>query len=500
VEEIISSAMDAILTVDSSQSIVVFNAAAEQMFRCTADEAVGQKLDKFIPERFRIAHQQHIRQFGKANITRRRMGALGAISGLRSNGEEFPIEASISKAEIDGETLYTVIIRDITERKHTEEQLREQAALLNEAHDAIMVRDLQDRVTFWNSAAENIYGWKSSEAVGRDVRQLLYGGASKEFEEARQYLYENGKFDGEVHHLTKEGKTIIAETRWTLLRDENGQPKSVLAINTDITQKKKLETQFLRAQRMESIGTLAGGIAHDLNNLLSPIVMAIQMLELKLPSQEDRRMISVLRTSAARASDLIKQVLAFARGVEGERALLQSRHLIRDIVRTLSDTLPKSIEIEFSAKEDLWPVVGDATQIHQVLMNLCVNARDAMADGGRLVIEAENVSLDENYAGMNVEARPGQYVRISVQDTGEGMPNEVLLRIFEPVLHNQGIGHGNRSRTFHCLGHSQEPPWVYQCLQRTWPRNAVQSLLSSCPNTTNGGASTTAIQLATRER
>lgn len=439
---IIASAMDAIISVDADQRITVFNAAAEQMFRCSADEAIGQKLDKLIPERFRAAHQAHIQHFGHTSVTRRRMGALGIISGLRSNGEEFPIEASISHLEVDGQKLFTVIIRDITERKQAEEQLREQAALLNQARDAILVRDLQDRITFWNNAAEHIYGWTASEAIGKDVRQLLYGGGSPEFEEALKILFEKGKWDGELNHVAKDGKKIIAEGRWTLVRDESGQPKAIFAINTDITQKKKLEAQFLRAQRMESIGTLAGGIAHDLNNLLSPIVMAIRMLELKLPAKEDRRMLSVLQSSAERAGELIRQVLSFARGVEGERVLLQPKHLIKDIIRTLRDTLPKSIGIEFSAVEGLWPVVGDATQLHQVLMNLCVNARDAMPHGGKLTIEAENAYIDESYAGMNVEAHSGRYVLISVQDTGMGIPADVIQRIFEPFFTTKEVGKG----------------------------------------------------------
>ncbi|HEV8483681.1 MAG TPA: PAS domain S-box protein [Blastocatellia bacterium] len=439
---IIASAMDAIITANSDQRIILFNAAAEQMFRCSADEAIGQKLEKFIPERFRDAHQQHVRDFGRTNVTRRRMGALGAISGLRSDGEEFPIEASISHFEVEGQKLFTVIIRDITERKQAEQRLREQAALLDHAHDGIMVRDLQNIIIFWNEGAERIYGWKASETVGENVRHLLYRGGSPEFEEAHRILLERGEWNGELHHYAKDGKKIIAESRWTLVRDESGRPKSIFAINTDVTEKKKLESQFLRAQRMESIGTLAGGIAHDLNNLLSPIVMAIRMLKLKLPAKEDQRMLLVLQSSAERAGELIRQVLSFARGVEGKRVLLQSKHLINDIIRTLRDTLPKSIEIEFSTTEDLWPVVGDPTQLHQVLMNLCVNARDAMPHGGKLTIEADNIYLDENYAGMNVEARPGRYVLIGVQDTGSGIPTGTIERIFEPFFTTKEVGKG----------------------------------------------------------
>jgi nitrogen-specific signal transduction histidine kinase len=216
--------------------------------------------------------------------------------------------------------------------------------------------------------------------------------------------------------------------------DEQGQPKSILVINTDVTEKKRMESQFLRAQRMESIGTLAGGIAHDLNNVLSPILMAIDMLQLKATDESSKRWLDVLRTNAERGANMVRQVLSFARGVEGERVALQPKHLIKEIVKILRETLPKSIEINFHLADDLWIVSADATQIHQVLMNLCVNARDAMPEGGSISIKAENVFVDENYARMHIEAKAGRFVVISVADTGPGMTQEIQSRIFEPFF------------------------------------------------------------------
>ncbi|HEU4389239.1 MAG TPA: ATP-binding protein, partial [Blastocatellia bacterium] len=233
---------------------------------------------------------------------------------------------------------------------------------------------------------------------------------------------------------------------WTLVRDESGSPRSVLVINTDVTAKKRIEAQFLRAQRMESIGTLASGIAHDLNNVLSPILMAIRMFQLKFTDPESQNLLATIRASAERGAGLVKQVLAFARGVEGDRIALQPRHLIKEVVKILGDTLPKAIAIKYNVAEDLWPLAGDPTQLHQVLMNLCVNARDAMPLGGRLSIEAENVTLDENYASMTPDARPGKFVRITVADAGVGIPPENITKIFEPFFttkdHGQGTGLG----------------------------------------------------------
>jgi CheY-like chemotaxis protein len=185
---------------------------------------------------------------------------------------------------------------------------------------------------------------------------------------------------------------------------------------------------------MESIGTLAGGIAHDLNNVLSPILMAIDMLQLKSTDENSRKWLEVLRANAERGGNMVRQVLSFARGVEGERVALQPKHLIKEIVKILRETLPKTIEITFKVGADLWIISADATQMHQVLMNLCVNARDAMPEGGSISIAAQNVFVDENYARMHIEAKAGRFVLITVSDTGPGMSSEVQSRIFEPFF------------------------------------------------------------------
>jgi len=329
---------------------------------------------------------------------------------------------------------YVAIRSDITERKRAEEQIREQAALLDQAQDAILVRDLDHNILFWNKGAEKIYGWSAVEAIGRSAEELLYKERSAQFEAARQSIVQNGEWKGEMHQTRRDGAEIIVESRWTLVRDDQGEPKSILVINTDVTEKKRMELQFLRAQRMESIGTLAGGIAHDLNNVLSPILMAIDMLQLKATDETSKKWFEVLRANAERGGNMVRQVLSFARGVEGERVALQPKHLVKEIVKILRETLPKSIEINFDVPPDLWIISADATQMHQVLMNLCVNARDAMPEGGSITIRAQNVSVDENYARMHIEAKAGRFVVISVSDTGPGMTQQIQSRIFEPFF------------------------------------------------------------------
>jgi PAS domain S-box-containing protein len=210
----------------------------------------------------------------------------------------------------------------------------------------------------------------------------------------------------------------------------------------DQTERKKLEQQFLRAQRMESIGTLAGGIAHDLNNVLGPIIMSLDLLRMQFPDHSSQNLLALISSSAHRGADMVRQVLSFARGVEGQRLEVQIKHLIRDIEKIVNDTFLKHIEVRAIVPHDLWTVLGDPTQIHQVLLNLCVNARDAMPESGTLTLSAENVALDEHYASLAKEARPGPYVVLQVEDSGTGMPPEVAERIFDPFFTTKEVGKG----------------------------------------------------------
>ena len=337
--------------------------------------------------------------------------------------------------------IFAARVADELERQEADELMREQASLLDKAQDAILVRDLNHQVTYWNKSAEALYGWTAEEMLGKCVTDVFYRDRHA-FDYAITQLFEEGEWVGELDQFAKDGKPLTCECRWTLVNDSAGLPKSVLCINTDITEKKRLEQQFLRAQRMESIGTLAGGIAHDLNNVLAPIMMAIDLLKMTVRDPTGLDILSTISQSAQRGAEMVNQVLSFARGMEGRRMDVHAQMLIRDIEKIARDTFPKNIQIFSDYSEDLWPVVGDPTQLHQVILNLCVNARDAMPDGGRITVSAKNKSLDENYAAMNLDARPGPYLMLRVDDTGSGIPQSIIEQIFDPFFTTKELGKG----------------------------------------------------------
>jgi two-component system cell cycle sensor histidine kinase/response regulator CckA len=329
--------------------------------------------------------------------------------------------------------------------------LREQASLLDKAQDAILVTDLNRRLTYWNKSAERLYGWKADEVLGKVVTDLFYPtGDAREVQQAYEDVMARGEWTGELQPHTKSGRRVVIESRWTLVRDAAGEGRSILSINTDVTDRRQLEQQFYRAQRLESIGTLAGGIAHDLNNVLSPIIMGVSLLRPRLTDEDSREIMEMVSASAQRGAEMVSQVLSFARGQEGKRVEIRPGDLIADVVRIARDTLPKNIEIVTEIDPALPPIFGDPTQCHQVLLNLCVNARDAMPNGGTLKLSAEATTsapaTDAVPADLSTSLRAslaqGAYVVIHVEDSGAGMPPHVLDKIFDPFFTTKEPGKG----------------------------------------------------------
>jgi PAS domain S-box-containing protein len=561
---IIESAKDAILVTEADRRITLFNRAAEQMFRCTAAEALGQPLGRFIP-RDMSPTGEGPDETSVTNLVRE------GSRGIRADGSEFPLEASYSRVEVGGRKVYTVVVRDVTERRRAEEalreseelyrnlvetspdailladldgtirkanrqaallfgfagaealvgrnagelvapesrdhlaetlrgvlekggvrnvecvlvrqdgsrfpaessaevvrdskgqprgflgvlrditaraaaqaKLREQAALLAKATDAILVEDLDDRITFFNPRAERLYGWTAAEALGRNAAELLYKpGQLGARDEARRILHEKDEWKGELRQTTKSEKELIVESHWTLVRDEQGRATGKLVINTDVTDKKKLEAQLLQAQRMESVGVLAGGVAHDFNNMLTVITGCSEIMLGRMAAGEaGRDLIEEIRKAGERAALLTRQLLAFSRKQILRSVVLDLNVLIQDMEKLLRRLIGEDIDVAaVLCAGGAW-VRADPGQLQQVIMNLVVNARDAMPTGGRLTVATHLVDLDAHYAEGHPDARPGPYVLLAVTDTGHGMDEATKVHIFEPFFTTKGVGVG----------------------------------------------------------
>jgi PAS domain S-box-containing protein len=258
-----------------------------------------------------------------------------------------------------------LVSRDVTARRETEARLREQASLLDRARDAIVATDLDHRIFYWNASAERLYGWKAGEVFGRRLDALELGFDPTRFAAARAQLLATGEWRGDFRLETKTGETVLVESTWSLVVENDGRPRSILYIDTDVTERKKLETQLLRAQRMESIGTLAGGVAHDLNNVLTPILLSLELLAYKVTSDEDRRLIEKTKASATHGAALVQQLLAFARGAEARRVRLEPAAALAELRPLIRQSLPATIELALPSTERPWVIQADATQFNQ---------------------------------------------------------------------------------------------------------------------------------------
>jgi PAS domain S-box-containing protein len=436
---LVQSSQDLVWAVDAEGRITFVNEAARPIYGREPASMLGHSfLDFAAPghaDRDRAAFARGLTTGLEAsNYETQVLRPDGTIVTVLANAR--PLKAA------DGRVVgATGVSRDVTEQKRAAAQIEQQAALLDLARDAIAVRDPGHRITYWNGSAERLYGWTAAEAIGQRVQSLLQIDPVR-FKDADAAMRRDGGWRGELLKTARDGSGRTVECSWTLVREADGTPRSIFTIDTDVTERKILEQQFLRAQRLESIGTLAGGIAHDLNNVLTPIMMSISFLRLGETDADRLDVLDTVESSTRRGADMIRQVLGFARGVQVERTDVQVTDLMRDICKIANETFLKSIAVTADLSHDVWLVSGDATQLHQVLLNLCVNARDAMPDGGTLRLSAENVLLDEHYASLLPEASPGPFVAITVEDSGSGIPPAVLERIFDPFFTTKEPGRG----------------------------------------------------------
>jgi PAS domain S-box-containing protein len=364
---------------------------------------------------------------------------------LRSDGNVVwgRLTASLVREAASEPVLGVGMVEDISNQKLAEARISAQAALLDQAKDAILVRDRAGVVEYWNKGAERLYGWSSQEAIGRNVIDLLYREPSS-FRVAETQLLEHDAWSGEIVQITRAGDEVVVEGSWTLIRDEAGTPKSVLAINTDVTARKHLEAQVFSAQRMESLGTLAGGIAHDFNNILAAILANVSLAADDLsPDHPVQSALAEINEASLRAAALVRQILTFSRRRAPERRVIRLQSVVDEALKLLRATLPASVRIETHFSPTTPEVFADATQVHQVVMNLATNAAHAMSErGGELRLSCERAFIEERREPALAALRPGTYALLIVEDTGSGMDAETLKRIFDPFFTTKGPGEG----------------------------------------------------------
>jgi PAS domain S-box-containing protein len=370
--------------------------------------------------------------------------AVGALSVYAAQPGFFCAIVTESLVEVAASLSFALeLFERNREREQERQQLRLQHSALEAAANAILISDRDGRIQWVNDAFTRLTGYEREEAMGHNPRVLKSGTHDTLFYQRMWQTISSGSvWQGGLTNRRKDGTLYEEEMTITPVRSQNEEITHFIAIKQDVTERKRLEQQFLRAQRMQSIGLLAGGVAHDLNNVLAPVLMALPLLRSTLPPDQRNHIIDTLEQSVKRGANIVQQVLTFARGVEVQRVLVQIRHLIREVTRIAEETFPRDIHIRTDTPANLWPFLGDPTQIHQVLLNLAVNARDAMPAGGQLTFAARNVELREAREFLDFELAPGRYTSVTVSDTGSGIVPDIQERIFEPFFTTKPAGKG----------------------------------------------------------
>jgi PAS domain S-box-containing protein len=461
-KDLLETLPDAIVAVDRNGIIIQVNSQAQELFGYSRDELIGQKVEMLVPESYRRQHHNHRESFAQTPKTRR-MGADLDLYGRRRNGSEFPVEISLSPVATEDGMLVLSAIRDISDRKRMAEELRraseelhrrtvEQlgeyrarlASIIDSSEDAILSKDLNGVITSWNRGAEHIYGYTSEDAIGKHISLLT---PSDHRDEISEILGKIARGETIEHHesvrVTKDGRQLNVSISVSPLRDATDAIVGASVISRDITAQKRTENQLRQAQKMEAIGRLAGGVAHDFNNILGIINACTEFLRDRIdPAAEPSLYVENIRKASERGRALTKQLLAFSRTSAIQPLILDLNERLRDISKLLRPLLGDDVEILVVPRSASAVVEADPGQLDQIVVNLAVNARDAMPHGGKFILETGVVSFDEAFAEQNQAMRPGKYILLAVSDTGHGMDEATISRIFEPFFTTKGVGKG----------------------------------------------------------
>jgi two-component system, cell cycle sensor histidine kinase and response regulator CckA len=460
--DLLETLPDAIVAVDGDGSIVQINSQAQVLFGYEREELLGQKVEMLVPESYRGEHHHHRENFAKTPKTRR-MGADLDLYARRRNGSEFPVEISLSPVSTKKGRFVLSAIRDISDRKRIAEELRraneelhqrttEQlgesrsrlASIIDSSEDAILSKDLNGTITSWNKGAERIYGYTPEEVVGRHISLLTLRDRTDEIPDILEKIARGEDIDHyESVRVAKDGRRLDVSISVSPLRNAAGDIVGASAIARDITAQKRAEGQLRQSQKMEAIGRLAGGVAHDFNNVLGIINACAEFLRDRIdPAAEPSLYVENIRKAIERGTSLTKQLLAFSRTSAVQPRVLDLNERLRDISKLLRPLLGDDVEILIVPRTTSAVIEADPGQLDQIVVNLAVNARDAMPRGGKFILETGTMILDEGFAEQDQAMMPGKYVMLAVSDTGTGMNEGTVSRIFEPFFTTKEAGKG----------------------------------------------------------
>ena len=462
---ILDAALDAVINIDDTGTIIGWNPQAEKTFGWTATEALGRLIDETImPERYRQAHRTGLARYlatGQARVLNQRI----ELAAVHRDGREFPVELAITPIR-GGETVtFSAFVRDVSEAKERIAQLNRASDLLNAVveniPDMILLKEPVDdefRYLLINAAGETLLGRSRGEVIGKTEFDIFPPDEAANIVEANRVVAACGQpriFSD--RRLTTATGVRTVETRVVPILKDSGGLGLILAIIRDITEAKDREEQLRQLQRLDAIGRLTGGVAHDFNNLLAIIHGNSELVRDRLEADPDAaEMVDDVIGASARGVELVKRLLAFARMQHLEPEPIDLNVRLPNLLGLLQRSLGEDVNVRVKPDKNLWLASVDPGQVDDAIVNLAINARDAMPDGGTLTIETRNVTLDEDYAAQHVEVTPGEYVMLAVSDTGAGMPPEVIARAFEPFFTTKEEGQGTG------LGLSQVFGWIKQ--------------------------------------
>ena len=458
--EFLEAIPDAIVAVDNDGMILQVNSQTEHLFGYRHGQLIGQTIEILVPARLRASHREHRASFAGSPRTRR-MGAGLELKGRRRDGSEFDVEISLSPVSIGGSTLVLSAIRDVSDRKRIEEELRRAnaelerrtteeigayrarlAAIIDSSEDAIIGKDLDGTITAWNRGAERMYGYTPEEVIGKNISLL----AEREDEIAK--ILERIRRGERITHyesvrVSRDGRRLQVSISISPIRNPSGEIVGASAIARDVTEQKRAEDRLRQAQKMEALGRLAGGLAHDFNNILGIVNACTELLKPRIEELSDTaQYVGNIRKAVDRGTSLTRQLLAFTRRSTLQPQLLDLHQHLHDVSKLIRPLMGDDVDIVIRTRCESAVIEIDPGQLDQIVLNLAVNARDAMPRGGKFLLETSLAEADEQFIEQHRPMRPGKYVTLAVSDTGSGMDAGTLSRIFEPFFTTKEMGKG----------------------------------------------------------